>query len=139
MGTLWRRLKDALSTDDLFWRVSCVLFALFLAGVGALVCYLLLGPDRASIWWLWQGLLWIVAGGLYLWAAVLIVGCFSPPGTRPFRWGRHAMPRAVDYDGEMSLTVMVILLPAAVLTIALRCIGVRGSKSSRGRSAWLLR
>lgn len=139
MGTLWRMLKDALSADDLFWRVSCFLFALLLAGVGALVCYLLLGPDGPSIWWLWHALLWVLAGGLYLWAAVLIAGCFSPPGTRPFRWARHAMPGVVDFEGEMHLTVMVILLPAAVLTLVLRCVGVRGSKSSRGRSAWLLR
>jgi hypothetical protein len=36
MDTLWRLLKDALSTDDLFRRVACLLFALLLADVGAL-------------------------------------------------------------------------------------------------------
>jgi len=139
MGTLWQSLKDALTADDLLWRVSCFLFALLLAGVGALLCYLLLGPDGPSIWWLWQALLWLLVAALYLWAAMLIAGCFSAPGTRPFRWARHTMPRAVDFEGDMSITVLVILLPAAALTILLRCIGVRGSKSSRGKSAWLVR
>jgi hypothetical protein len=28
MGALWLLLKNALTADDLFWRVSCFLFAL---------------------------------------------------------------------------------------------------------------
>jgi hypothetical protein len=138
MGALWLLLKNALTADDLFWRVSCFLFALLVTSLGILVCYLLLGPDREAIWWVWRVPLWGLAGGFFVWAALLLGGSFGPPESRWTRRARYAMPPAIDFDGEIYLTVVIALLPAAVLTIVLRCIGVRGCKSSRDRSAFLL-
>jgi hypothetical protein len=136
MHALWHRVREALTMDDLFWRVSCFLFAALAAAIGVLICWVVL---KESIWWPWQALLWAVAAGLCVWAVLLLGGCFSAPGSRWAKRARHATPSTVDIEGGVPLTVVVVLFPAAVLTILLRCIGVRGCKSARGRSALLLR
>jgi hypothetical protein len=137
MHALWHLIKDALTRDDLFWRVTCFLFAAVAAAIGVLIGWVVLnGP---AIWWPWQALLWTAAAGLFVWAFLLLGGCFSPPGSGWARRARHATPKTVDIEGNVPLTVVMVLFPAAVLTILLRCVGVRGCKSSRGRSALLLR
>jgi hypothetical protein len=130
---LWDRVKDALKVDDLFWRVSCFVFALFAAGLGVLIaCVLLLSSAGETMWWVWQALFWLLAAGFFAWALVLLGGCVSPPDSRPARWAAVALPDIADFDGESSGLLQLLFFPAAVLTLLLRSIGVRGCKSWRG-------
>ena len=132
MRALWDGVKGVLVADDLFWRVSCFFFALLGIGFGVLIgCVLLLSSARESMWWPWQALFWLLAAGLFAWAAVLLLGCVSPPGSRPTRWAARALPAMVDFEGETSLFALAAFLPAAVITLLLRGIGVRGCRSPR--------
>ena len=132
MRALWDGVKGVLAADDLFWRVSCFFFALLGIGLGVLIgSVLLLSSARDSMWWPWQALLWLFAAGLFAWASVLLLGCFSPPGSRPARWAARAQPAMVDFEGETSLLALAVFLPAAMVTLMLRGIGVRGCKSPR--------
>jgi hypothetical protein len=132
MRPLWDGIKNTLAADDLFWRVSCFFFALLAGGLGVLIgCVLLLSSARDTMWWPWQALFWLLAAGLFAWAAVLLLGCVSPPASRPARWAARAMPTLVDFEGDTSLFAMLAFFPAAAITLLLRAIGVRGCKSPR--------
>jgi hypothetical protein len=127
---LWDRIKDSLAGDDLFWRVGCFFWALLGIGFGVLIgCVLLLSSARESLWWPWQALFWLLAAGLFAWAAVLLLGCVSPSDSRPTRWAAGALPAIVDFEGDTSLLAYVTFFPAAVLTLLLRGIGMRGCRS----------
>jgi hypothetical protein len=125
---LWDRMKDDLAADDLFWRVSCFFFALFGVGFAVLIAWVMLSSARES-WWLWQALLWLVAAGLFAWAAVLLLGCLSPPDSRSSRWADGVLPAIVDFEGKTSAFGVVAFFPAAALTLLLHGIGVRGCRS----------
>jgi len=127
MRALWRRLKDALTVDDLFWRVVFFLFALFMMALCVVGVGWLLTPDARATWWVWQVLLAAFMAGLFFCAAVMFGGCFASPGSRWSRWAQKATPDAVDI-GEAIFIVAVIFLPAVVITVLLRYIGVRGCK-----------
>jgi hypothetical protein len=132
MRGLWDGVKRVLAADDLFWRVSCFFFALLGSGLAVLIgCVLLLSSARESMWWPWQALFWLLAAGSFAWGAVLLLGCFSAPDSRPARWAARAMPTLVDFEGETSLFALAAFFPAAVITLLLRGIGVRGCRSPR--------
>lgn len=129
MRALWDGMRQTLAADDLFWRVSCFLFALLALAIASLIGWLLLSPARESMGWLWQALIWLLTAASFGWAAVLLAGCFAPPESRPTRWAAVALPSIVDFEGEMSLLSIVTFFPAAVLTLLLRAIGLRGCQS----------
>jgi hypothetical protein len=132
MRALWDGVKAALAADDLFWRVSCFFFALLAIGFGVLIgCVLLLSSARTSMWWPWQALCWLLVAGLFAWTAVLLLGCVSPPDSRPARWAARALPAMVDFEGETSLFALAAFFPAAVITLLLRGVGMRGCRSRR--------
>ena len=129
MRALWDRMKDALAEDDLFWRVSCFFYSVVGVGFAALIGWVLLSSDRGS--WGPRALLWLVAAGLFAWGAVLLMGCFRPPESRPSRWAANLLPAIVDFEGKTSSLRLVTFFPAAVLALLLRGIGVRGCKSAQ--------
>jgi hypothetical protein len=132
MRLLWDGIKNTLAADDLFWRVSCFFFALLAGGLGVLIgCVLLLSSARDTMWWPWQASFWLLALGLFAWATVLLLGCVSPPASRPTRWAARAMPALIDFEGDTSLFAMLAFFPAAVITLLLRGIGLRGCQSPR--------
>jgi hypothetical protein len=134
MATLLDRLRDTLKEDDLYWRVSCFVFALLAIAVGAFIaCILLLSSARETMWWLWYGLFWLLATAFFAWGLVLLGGCVSPPDSRPARWAASVLPgiSGPDLLGDSSGFFDLLYYPAAVLTLLLRSIGVRGCKSSR--------
>jgi len=46
------------------------------------------------------------------------------------RWASKVLPSIVSVDGQEGLLAYITFLPAAVLTLALRAIGIRGAKSA---------
>ena len=130
MRELWRLLRTALTTDDLVWRVTFLLFAILLASLTAGLSYWLLTADGRSSWWVWQLLLWALAVGLAIWSIVLLGGCFGSPGSRWARWAHRVPLDAADGEGVI-LLLAIILIPAAALTLMLRWIGVRGHSSNQ--------
>ena len=61
------------------------------------------------------------------WAFLLLAGAFARPQTRAWKWARKWVP---DGTGEEGLVLVVVLyLPAVVLTLLLRAFGVRGMMS----------
>lgn len=83
------------------------------------------------MWWPWWALFWLLVVAFFAWALVLLGGCVSPPNSRPARWAAFALPDIVDFEGETSVFAIVAFFPAAVLTLLLRGIGIRGGKSPR--------
>lgn len=130
MQALFDRMKEALAADDLFWRVSCFFYAVVGAGIGLLIAWVLLASSaRETMWWLWYALLWLLAAAFVAWGLVLLLGCVSPPKSRPARWAAVALPQIVSFDGETGLLATMTFFPAALLTLLLRGIGIRGCKS----------
>ena len=134
MATLLDRMKDKLKEDDLFRRISCLFFALLAIAIGAFIAWLLLASSaRETMWWLWYALFWLLVAAFFAWALVLLGGCVSSPDSRPARWAAVALPDMADSDslGDSSNWLSLLFYPAALLTLLLRSIGIRGCKSSR--------
>jgi hypothetical protein len=131
MQTLFDRMKDALADDDLFWRVSCAFWALFAAAVGGFIAWLLVASSaRQDMASLLYALLWLIALAFLAWSAVLLVGCVSPLESRSMRRAGKVLPSIVSVDGQEGLLAYVTFLPAAVVTLALRAVGIRGCRSA---------
>ncbi|MGB9366032.1 MAG: hypothetical protein WCE79_08460 [Xanthobacteraceae bacterium] len=132
MQAFWDRIKASLSADDLFFRVSCFFYALVGGAVGGFIAWLLVASSaRETTAGPLYALFWLIAVAFLVWAAVLLIGCVSPPGTRPMRWAAATLPPIVSFDGQEGLLAYITFLPAAVLTLLLRGIGVRGCQSRR--------
>lgn len=132
MQAFWDRIKAALSADDLFFRVSCFFYALVGAGVGGFIAWLLVASSaREPMAGPLYALFWLIAVVFLIWAAVLFIGCVSPPESRPMRWAAAVLPPIVSFDGQEGLLAYITFLPAAVLTLLLRGIGLRGRQSRR--------
>jgi hypothetical protein len=131
MQALWDRLRNSLAADDLFFRVSCFFYALVGGAVGGFIAWLLVASSaRDTMAGLLYALFWLIAIAFLAWAAVLLIGCVSPPASRPMRWASAVLPPIVSFDGQEGLLAYLTFLPAAVLTLALRAIGVGGCKSA---------
>ena len=134
MAAFLDRVKDALKEDDLYWRVSCSVFALLAIAVGGFIAaVLLLSSARETMWWLWYALFWLLAAAFLAWGLVLLGGCVSPPDSRPARWANRVLPGISGPDplGDSSGFFDLLYYPAMALTLLLRSIGIRGCKSSR--------
>jgi|ERR1044072_4887071 hypothetical protein len=131
MQALIDRLKATLAEDDLFWRASCFFYALVAGAVGGFIAWLLIASTARDTMALpLYAVLWVIAAAFLAWAAVLLLGCVSPPESRPMRWASRVLPPIVSMDGQEGLLAYITFLPAAVLTLALRAIGMRGAKSA---------
>jgi hypothetical protein len=132
MPSLWDRIKASLAADDLFFRVSCFFYALVGGAIGGFIAWLLVASTaRETMAGPLYALFWLIAATFLIWAAILLLGCISPPNTRPARWAAAALPKIVSFDGEVGILSYLTFLPAAALTLLLRSIGIRGCKSVR--------
>jgi hypothetical protein len=132
MQSLTDRIKATLAEDDLFWPASCLFYALVAGAAGGFIAWLLAASSaRESMTLALYALFWLIAIAFLAWAAVLLLGCVSPPASRPMRWASRALPGSVSVDGQEGLLAYITFLPAAALTLALRAIGVRGCKTRK--------
>jgi len=132
MQALLERIKASLAEDDLFWRASCLFYALVATAVGGFIAWLLVASSaRETMALPLYALFWLIAVAFLIWAGVLLIGCGSPPASRPMRWASAVLPPIVSFDGEEGLLAYITFLPAAALTLALRAVGIRGCKSRK--------
>jgi hypothetical protein len=132
MQSLIDRIKATLAEDDLFWRAGCFFYAALATAVGGFIAWLLVASSaRDTMAVALYALFWVIALAFLAWAAVLLAGCVSPPESRPMRWASRALPGIVSIDGQEGLLAYLTFLPAALLTLALRAIGIRGCRSRK--------
>lgn len=132
MQPFWDRIKASLAADDLFFRASCFFYAAIAAVIGGFIAWLLVASSaRETMAGPLYALFWVIAVAFLIWAVLLLLGCVSPPDTRPARWGAGALPKIVSFDGEVGILGYLTFLPAAALMLLLRGIGIRGCQSRR--------
>lgn len=121
MGALWRLLVKAVTKDDLFIRVTLVVF-----GVGALVLgSLTVREAHSSESWGWLQAIWIVGVMFLSWGIIVVVGAFTPPLSRWNKVAEKCYPDPAALD-DAAVFLIIVLIPAVVLTLLLRALGVRG-------------
>lgn len=123
MGKLPQSLLDKLTKDDLFLRVILFVFSLFALWLGTEAVQWLMNPTEEHWGWsLAAGL----TGALFLsWGVVVIVGAFAPPSSRWSKLAERCYPDPSGLD-DLALFLVVVLAPAAALTLLLRAFGIRG-------------
>lgn len=122
MGRLWKLFTEAVTKDDLFIRVTLAVFGLASTALGLLTVTDAVDSNES---WGWLLALWVV-GILFLsWGLLVFVAAFTPPLSR---WSKTAEKFYPDPGGldEAAIFLVVMLIPAAVLTLLLRACGVRG-------------
>lgn len=131
MRQFLRRQYEQLMCDDLFVRVISVLAGIVIGGIG--VGMLVTGASQDSLVWLgWFNLLWWpIAALLTVWGALLLSRCAVPPGSRIAQLAERWLPDPAGPD-DGAIAALVFVLPAALLTLLLRRIGIRGKTSPPG-------
>jgi hypothetical protein len=77
-------------------------------------------------WLGWFNLVWWpIAALLIAWGALLVTRCVVPVNSRMARRAEKYLPDPAGLE-EAALLLVVFVLPAALLTLLLRLIGVRG-------------
>jgi hypothetical protein len=125
MKRQWIHLKHALTCDDLFLRVLFLFFGVGAIGFSLALSYWILSTATKADSWS----LLIFVGGLaillILWGALLLGRCLSAPSSRWSKFAEKAHPDTVDGEGLIIL-LLLSLLPAVILTLVLRRLGMRG-------------
>jgi hypothetical protein len=126
MKRFFRRLFTQLVRDDLFVRVVCFLAGLLFGGLGV----------ATSIWVAThhlspaiQVLCWTFAILFTVWGALLFPRCVLSAHSRMARFIDRYLPDAAGFE-DAALLVLAIYLPAALLTLLLRFLSVRGQRTS---------
>lgn len=122
MRAIWKSLLYQFTRDDLFVRVLFALFAMGIGGLGAALCLSIFYLGEA----MWILLLMIGIGSLLIcWGCLLLARTFFAPKSR---WSKLAEKYHPDTsDGEGIIIIFVLFfLPAVLLTLILRVIGIRG-------------
>jgi hypothetical protein len=123
MKRLWVWLKNALTRDDLFLRIAFLLIGLPFTGGGIALLTFALGNIRES---LGLGLLALGIAILAIaWGALLAARCFVHAKSRIARLAEKWGPDTVDIEPVVA-AIVIVLLPAVLLTIALRAFGING-------------
>jgi hypothetical protein len=127
MKRLLRRLVTSCERDDLFLRVVFVLSGLLFGGLGVVMLVFVSTHSSASLiaevlFWTF-GSLFMVSGGLMASRGAL------PAQSRLARFLDRNVPDAVGLE-EGALLLIAIYLPAVLLTLLIRLLGVRGQRSS---------
>ncbi len=122
MRAIGCKIRDWLIGDDLVFRVIFFLLGIAFGALGAGLLVAVIvgeiggGPDTV---------LAIVVGLLFAAPALLLIsGCFSPPNSRLWRLVRRA--DGITGLDEAIIFVVAILLPAILITFALRAVGISG-------------
>ena len=128
MRAFLRRQLEPLTRDDLFLRVVSGVAGLLIGAIGAAMA--ITGASRDFLAWLgWFNLLfWPVALLLIAWGMLLASRCIVPARSRLARLAERWLPDPVGLD-EGILLALVFIMPAALLTLLLRLIGVRGQRN----------
>ena len=122
MKRFLRRLIFPLVRDDLFVRVLCFLGGLFFGGFGIAMSWVATQYSSLNI----QVLCWMVAVPLIAWGTLLVSRSALSAQSRLARFVDRHLP---DASGEEGIAlVFVIYLPAALLTLFLGFLGVRGQR-----------
>jgi hypothetical protein len=124
------KLKSWLFVDDLFVRALFFLWgAGLVAGGVAVIIFSWRSGDVMAEWG--PSLLAIVFGVLIIgWGFLSIGRCLLPRSSNWSRLAENFHPDTVDLEGGV-LLLLLIVLPAVLLTLALRSCGVRGQELSR--------
>lgn len=88
------------------------------------------GASRDFLAWLgWFNLLfWPVALLLIAWGALLVSRCIVPTRSRLARLAEKVLPDPAGLD-DAAIALLVVVAPAALLTLLLRLIGVSGQRN----------
>jgi hypothetical protein len=125
MRQFLRRQLEPLTRDDLFLRVVSGLAGLLIGGLGVVMA--VAGASRDFLAWLgWFNLVWWpIALLLIAWGALLLSRCIVPARSRLARLAERWLPDPVGLD-EGILLALVFIMPAVLLTLLLRLIGIKG-------------
>jgi len=125
MKRLWRRLIISFERDDLFFRVVFVLSGLLSGGIG--IALLVFVSTHASVSLLAEVLFWTLAILLTAVGGLMAARCALPAQSRLARFLDRKLPDAVGLEEGIFL-IVAIYLPAALLTLVFRLLGVRGQR-----------
>jgi hypothetical protein len=126
MKRFLRRLLIPLVRDDLFVRVACFLAGLLFGGLGVAMSVWGathdLGPKIQVVYW-------VIAILFTAWGGFLVSRCVLSAQSRMARFMDRYLPDAVGFEEAVAL-ILAIYLPAALLTLLLRLLGVRGQRTN---------
>jgi hypothetical protein len=126
MKRFLRRLHLLFARDDLFLRVVWLVTGFCIAGFGVAMCVLGAKQDLGSRL---QGLYWTVAIPIITCGGLLISRCAQSAQSRISRCLDAHLPDA--YGEDFVALLVAIYLPAVLLTLLLRLLGVRGQRIRR--------
>ena len=128
MKRLWRHLIVSFERDDLFFRVVFVLSGLLSGGIG--IALLVFVSTHTSTSPLAEVLFWTLAILLTAVGGLMATRCALPAHSRLARFLDRKLPDAVGLEESIFL-IVAIYLPAALLTLLLRFLGVRGQRKQQ--------
>ena len=127
MKRLWRRLIISFERDDLFFRVVFVLSGLLSGGLGIALLVFVSTHASAS---LLAVLFWPLAILLAAVGGLMAARCAVPAQSRLARLLDRNVPDAAGLEDGIFL-IVAIYLPAVLLTLLLRFLGVRGQRKQQ--------
>ena len=122
MGTLWRSLVEAVTKDDLFIRVTLFVFGACALALGFVTVREALHSSES---WGWLLAFWIIGAMFISWGTIVVVGAFTPPLSRWSKVAEKCYPNPAALDDAV-VFLIIVLIPAVMLTLLLRAFGVRG-------------
>ncbi|MCZ8253094.1 MAG: hypothetical protein O9318_11540 [Hylemonella sp.] len=122
MSILWKALVETVTKDDLFIRVALAIFGGSAAALGLLCLSEPVGSDQS---WGWSLVLWGVGFLFLAWGVLVFVAAFTPPSSRWSKAAEKFYPDPAGLD-DAAFLLVVVLIPAVVVTLLLRVCGVRG-------------
>jgi len=128
MKRFLRRLIISFERDDLFLRVVFVLSGLLPGGIG--IALLVFVSTNASASPLADVLFWTLAILLTAVGGLMAARCAVPAQSRLARFLDRNVPDAAGLEDAIFL-IGAIYLPAVLLTLLLRLLGVRGQRKQQ--------
>lgn len=123
MRNLWNWLAAGLTKDDLFLRVILFVFSLVALWLGMEAIRWVAGPAEEH--WGWSVAVGFIGASFTFWGVIVFVAAFSSPSSSWSRFAEKFYPNPAGLD-DLAILLVVVLLPAAALTLVLRILGVRG-------------
>jgi len=121
MKSLPKSLVNAVSGDDLLARVVVTFFGIGLCGLGfPLLAWVATGGLQGQSAWV-VALAWVLALAPTTYGFILVLRALGSPGLGVSRLADHISP-----DGSGGELLILLLLPAVIVTLLLRAFGVRG-------------
>ena len=136
MKRILRSLFASLLCDDLLLRIICFLGGVLFGGFGVAMSVFGathdLGPPL-----LFRVFYWTIAILFAAYGALMFSRCVLSAKSRMARFLRRFLPDAVDLEAG-ALLILLVYLPAVLLTLLLRFLGVRGQHIDRDREFSLM-